>query len=523
MLALASAVLLTLSILPVEAAAAKPRPALEKQKLSWKSCHPTAKVKAYRRLQCAKVKVPADWNKPKNGKTITLRISRLKATGKSEGVVFTNPGGPGAVGYTLPLAFIDAKRTNVLRRMDVIGIDVRGTGYSKQLHCSRVTGVNGFSDSRDRSAKNVAEMLKVGKAIAKSCQSGGGAYGKTVNTVQTVKDLDLIRAVLKQKKINWVGYSAGTWLGAYYAAYFPKRTGRFVLDSVVDFTGSWQRSFDRQPQGFERRFREDFAPFAAKHDAAFGLGGSADQVIAAYEKIRKRVVDAGRVVVVTEDDVIVLYPDDIDTIIAGDLYSKYYFPDTASFLGFLNIVTDPAQAGRVRQLGFDPTAGEDPTFFAIQCNDTKFSGTSASVVKKTEQLGAKYPLLGWGWTVQPCLSWKRPALSLKRPNFAKGPRLLLVQSEHDPATPIEGALAVRKAYKNSRMITVKGEGDHAIYAGDNACVDKLVESYLLDGKWPAKDASCDGYRPNGMRTFRQNGAVTSNALLRNQEIAQLLN
>jgi hypothetical protein len=48
-------------------------------------------------LECTAVTVPVDWAKP-GGRTLTLKVAMLRATGERAGVVFANPGGPGASG-----------------------------------------------------------------------------------------------------------------------------------------------------------------------------------------------------------------------------------------------------------------------------------------------------------------------------------------------------------------------------------------------------------------------------------------
>jgi pimeloyl-ACP methyl ester carboxylesterase len=71
------------------------------------------------------------------------------------------------------------------------------------------------------------------------------------------------------------------------------------------------------------------------------------------------------------------------------------------------------------------------------------------------------------------------------------PPVLIVQSVHDPATPIEGARRAHEAFENSRMLTITDEGDHGIYAGGNVCADTVVEKYLVDGIVP-EDSTCPG-------------------------------
>jgi pimeloyl-ACP methyl ester carboxylesterase len=462
--------------------------------LVWKQCvqHPPAKYAwAYKRLQCTSIKVPMNWKAPKGSK-ITLRISRVKATGKSKGVVFTNPGGPGAPGWETPLGMVVAKRAKLLAHLDIIGFDVRGTGYSTQLKCGNSYGQ--WLDARDRSQSNVAKLLAQTKRSAVACQKASGTFGKYVNTWQTVKDLDQIRRSLGQKKINWIGYSAGTWLGSHYARYFPRQTGRFVLDSNVVFTGTWQQSFDSQPRGFERRYREDFLAWAARNNNVYNMGATAAEVGQFYENFRAILAKEPVATEDAEGNRGWMYAQKFDGIIAQGLYTKYDFADLAAYMAeWGNALLNPARTTKKLVLpAFDEGAGEYATFDAIRCNDTAYKGGPADLVAHSAELGQAYPLVGWDTIEDDCVFWKRPAGTLKRPIGAGLPRLLMIQSEHDPATPYEGALLAHSKYENSRLVTVKGEGDHGIYAGDNPCVDKIVESYLVDGTYPAKDLSCAG-------------------------------
>ncbi|GAB2814530.1 alpha/beta hydrolase [Actinocorallia aurea] len=483
---------------PVPSAAADAAARLPAQKLSWAKCFPNAAAK-YARLQCARVKVPRDWAHP-NGKKITLVVSRLKARKQPKGVLFTNPGGPGAAGLLTPLLFVDAGRARLMDYQDIIGFDPRGTGSSAQSLCQELPAAP--PDARDRSAAGTARLLAYGAKLAKACRNGGGLPSRYVTTAQTVRDLEYVRRSLRTskggavKKINWLGYSAGTWLGAHYAAAYPNKAGRFVLDSVVRFTGSWQQHNYLQPVGFQRRFAEDFAPWAAKYDGEFGLGGTAAAVLARYEEVRAAIGGLGGIDVETVDGyTFTLYPGDLDDMIASSIYTKYQFAFLATDLSTLSdAVGDPAARRLPVRLhsAVDPTTSEIATFFATQCNDTAFSGTPAQHAAKTERIGKAHPLIGYSVISDPCAAWQRSAgPRLKRPG--KGlPRMLMIQSRNDPATPYEGAVQAHERFANSRLVTVRDEGDHGLYASGNACVDRVVDAYLIDGAYPRVDRSCAG-------------------------------
>src|SRR5262249_31043043 len=106
------------------------------------------------------------------------------------------------------------------------------------------------------------------------------------NFSQQVRDLDLVRAVLGEKKISYLGFSAGTLLGTWYAAVFPQRVDRFVLDGNVDWTGVLQASFDRQPKSFQNAFDAFLEPWIARYSNVYHLGENVSAVNASYERRR---------------------------------------------------------------------------------------------------------------------------------------------------------------------------------------------------------------------------------------------
>jgi pimeloyl-ACP methyl ester carboxylesterase len=456
---------------------------------------------------------PLDWNNPSSAKTVTIAATRLKpVTGTPKGVLFTNPGGPGGSGLTMPLMFAEHKK--ILNSMEIVGFDVRGTGSSSNVTCFADVFPDSDAkplDPRDRSPKNLKKLLAEAAKTARDCQKKSGALGRTVNTEQTVKDLDLLRYKLGYDKLNWLGYSAGTWLGAHYAAYFPQHTGRMVLDSNVDFTGSWQSAFALQPKGFERRFRTDFAGWVAKNNKRYKLGKTATQVRRSYEAMRTKLMKHPLPLLECGD----LYGVDLDNLIASSMYGKASFAQTARVLSVLRIYLNIKPGARAsesqdelstlvkelrkrtapqRPVG-DPQYyldSEYATFYTTTCNDTAHRGTVKDLIRTSGVLGRKYPLIGPSTISDPCQYWKRPALSLKKPTGRGVPGALMVQSVHDPATPYEGALNAHRHYAGSRLLTVTGEGDHGIYTGGNVCVDRIVEGYLIDGKLPSKDLSCKG-------------------------------
>lgn len=478
------------------------------QTLDWHRCGtqelPDPPPQAAHLLRCATFVAPRDWAHPGGGHDVTVAVSKLPATGTGRRALVVNPGGPGAPGRTFPLRLRHQDR--VRSSHDVIGFDPRGTGASSTVSCGGATSDLDPLDPRDRDAANLDRILDTTEDAVRTCHRRSGPLGPFVTTYQTVRDIDLLRHLLGRPKISWLGYSAGTWLGAHYATAFPSHVERMVLDSAVEFTTDWQRAFEWQPMGFERRWRADFLPWIARYHELYGFGRTATRARLSYERVRAALQDEP----VTVDGARV-GPNELDLTIAGALYSKRHFERLAEHLAAVRTAVDHRRGTQARSAADElapvldsvppgprplvvPIRADDSyqaSFWTIPCNETAWRGDRASAIAQSEFLGRRYPLLGWGWLVQPCLSWRTPPITLPTPTGHGVPPTLIVQSTHDPATPIEGAWRAHGRFAGSMLLTVLDEGDHGLYAGDNGCVDAVVEDYLLDGATPDR-RTCPG-------------------------------
>ncbi|QWF80589.1 alpha/beta hydrolase [Amycolatopsis sp. CA-230715] len=482
------------------------------QALNWHVCAgdelPSPPPAGAEGMECATYLTPRDWSRVDDRIDLTIAVSRLKATGaEATASVLTNPGGPGAPGRLFPARL--RNQAKLRASQEVIGIDPRGTGKSTNLTCGGAVGTGSSLDPRNRDRANLDLILDATKYAAESCQLKSGELGPLVTTDQTVHDLDLLRVLLKRDKVNWVGYSAGTWLGAHYAQAFPDRTGRFVLDSNTEFTTTWEKSFASQPLGFERRWRQDFLPWLAKYDSRYHFGATGEAARQTYEEVRYALSKNPAAVGDTT-----ISANQLDSYIASQLYAKGNFPALADYLTNVRTLTkggataDQKAAATQKVKGAksapeitgpqplrvpgDYADAYDASFWTIPCSEGAWAGSRESAIEESQEfIDRQLPLLGAGWLIQPCLFWKHQPAPLPVLDGKGVPPVLMVQSAHDPATPIEGAERAHRAFAGSRMITVTKEGDHGIYAGGNAAVDKVVEDYLVDGKVP-EDQSIPG-------------------------------
>ena len=65
-----------------------------------------------------------------------------------------------------------------------------------------------------------------------------GDIVKYVDTTSVARDFDAVRQALGDDKLNFLAFSYGTQIAAQYAELFSQSVGRFVLDGILDHSGS---------------------------------------------------------------------------------------------------------------------------------------------------------------------------------------------------------------------------------------------------------------------------------------------
>lgn len=457
--------------------------------LKWTSCA----TKAYPKLECSSVRVPLDHLRPK-GRQITLALSRVRHTTKAfQGMLLVNPGGPGGSGLRLAGYVAASLPPTVAAQYDVVGFDPRGVGASKPaLDCRphHFAPVRPDSLPFDQSGEH-ANLVRA-LAFSQGCAAKHGDLLPFIDTVSTAKDLDLIRAALGFKKINYFGYSYGTYLGAVYAKLFPHRVRRAVLDSVVNPDGVWYSDNLSQDLGFDARHKA-FAAWVARHDGTYHLGSDPARVEAAWYAMRTalRTHPAGNLVGPAELE---------DTYLSGGYYNGFW-PDLAeAFAAYVTKKDTGKLVDAYKDFGAVDAAGDNgySIYAAVQCRDARWPRDWGTWRSDNRTVHAKAPFNTWNnaWYNAPCLSW--PVESLKRTDVANRsvPPVLIFQATDDAATPYEGGVAVHRKLHGSRLVVERGGGNHGVTLSDNTCLDRYLTDYLATGKLPpagrsvAADAFC---------------------------------
>ncbi|MGX1369246.1 pimeloyl-ACP methyl ester carboxylesterase [Streptomyces canus] len=453
-------------------------------KVSWKKCgtenHPT--------LQCGSVKVPLDYAHPK-GRQITLALSRVPHTAKTyQGPLLVNPGGPGGSGLGLAGFVASNLPKAVAAQYDVIGFDPRGVGQSKPaLDCAP----GHFNPVRPPSVPNTPAIEKANLERARSFAAAcGRKYADVlpyINTINAVKDMDSIRRSLGAKKINYFGYSYGTYLGQVYAKLFPDRVRRLVLDSIVDPDGVWYDANISQDYAFDARQKALMA-WIAKYDSTYRLGTNPARIEAKWYAMQAQLAKtpAGGKVGAAELE---------DTFIPGGYYNGYW-PDLAkAFAAYVNDKNAAPLVAAYENLAAIDASGDNgySVYTAVQCRDASWPRDWRQWQKDNWAVYKKAPFMAWSnaWYNAPCAFW--PTKTLKPVNVAnsKLPPVLLFQATDDAATPYQGGVTVHRLLKHSSLVVEQGGGNHGISLSGNACLDKYLARYLTDGTVPRGHGTAD--------------------------------
>lgn len=458
------------------------------QKLTWTDCGDA---------KCAHLTVPVDYSDP-GGQTIKLAIDKVPATGQKKGSLVVNPGGPGGSGVDYAAAastgYVVSK--SVLSSYDIVGFDPRGVQRSAPITCYGDAQMDTYL-AEDPTPDTVAEQktaAKDSRAFGDACVQKTGNLIKHVSTVEVAKDMDVLRAALGEKKLNYLGKSYGTFIGSTYAGLFPKRVGRFVLDGVVppDITGT-QMGLG-QAKGFEQATRA-----YVRHCVASGscpLGTTLDAGMARIRKFLKQ-VDAKPIKVTGQGDVTKLTEGWATMGIAQAMYDKTSWPTLDdAFQSALNGNGNKLMALADQYAERDSDGSYNGNIMqvlnAVNCLD-RGSSPNLATYRKDAKTFAKAaptwgPMLAWGGLA--CGEWPVKATGKPERITAKGSGpILVVGTTRDPATPYEWAQRLAKELDNGHLLTYDGDG-HTAYKMGSSCVDGVVDDYLVKGTVPAKGKAC---------------------------------
>ena len=457
------------------------------QDLSWSDCGPN---------QCARLRVPIDYSHPE-GDTLKLAVLKVAAKGPSTriGSLVVNPGGPGGSGVAYARAADVIVTSAVRAAYDIVGFDPRGVGSSSPIKCLNDRELDSFlgGDPTPDNKTEEQQFADVARGFADKCKANGGPLLGHVSTIEAAKDMDVLRAALGETRLNYLGKSYGTFLGATYADLFPTKVGRFVLDGAIDPNLTSSQVNEGQAVGFETATRAYVQDCVRRGGCP--LGNSLDSGMQRLREFLKS-LDT-RPMPLSDPHVKALTEGWGSLGIAVAMYDQGMWSQLTdalrrAFGGDAGPLMNLADTYAYRDSQGAYASNLMQVIYAVNCLDRSDSRDLTHYESEARSLSAKAPT--WGpflaWSTVPCGFWPAPANNApKRITAAGSGPIVVVGTTRDPATPYKWAQGLASELANGHLITFKGDG-HTAYMRSNSCVNNAVDAYLLEGSVPRPGLRC---------------------------------
>ncbi|SDS69799.1 alpha/beta hydrolase fold [Nocardioides scoriae] len=455
------------------------------QQLDWTDCGSN---------QCTTMTVPLDYAAP-SGRTIQISVLRSPATDQDRrvGQLVVNPGGPGGSGVEYAASGDLTWGRTLTRYFDIVGFDPRGVGRSTPLECSTTAQTDEFlaADPSPDDAAEVRRLDQLTRAFGEGCLQRSGDLARHVSTIEVAKDMDVLRAALGERKLDYFGASYGTTIGATYAELFPDRLRRMVLDGAVDPGISDAQAGLDQAGGFQTALSAYLQDCVDRGDCP--LGDSVDEgnrnVRAFLDRVDADPLPTGTDRPLTEG--LAVYG------LFLPLYVKDYWPlltdalrqaiDGGDGSGLLRLSDEYVQRRNGAYEG-----NQTEALYAVNCLDATDSTPASEVpgqVGAFEKVAPAFArVFAWGLTT--CGSW--PIEATEKPltiDGAGAPPIVVVGTTRDPATPYKWAQGLAEELRSGVLVSRDGDG-HTGFRQGNECVDTAIESYLVAGTVPRDGLSC---------------------------------
>jgi pimeloyl-ACP methyl ester carboxylesterase len=443
-------------------------------------------------FQCAQIVVPLDYATGLGA--INLSLVRLPATDQASriGALLVNPGGPGASGVEFVRDNLEIFPKNLRRHFDLIGFDPRGVNESSGIRCIDNLDPRAELDPSPDTPAEVTALVKDAKDYAAACSRRNGGVLPFLSTDAVVRDLDSIRVSIGEEKINYLGFSYGTLIGALYADRYPDRVRAVALDGVLDPTLDLAGLRIGQARAFQTELNRFLSACAHRRNCLLGRGAAVRRGFdAVMHQIERHPLPSLR----TRDPRKV-GPGLAWSAIVGAMYSKDFWPTLEFALALAEhgdgsiflAIADPFR-GRKKNGSY---SNMQDAYTANTCLDfaaPKQTSDFAALAKRLRPSAPDFASI-FAYNDLPCAYWSAPPVRQPGPVSATGaPPIVLVGTTGDPATPYAWAKSVAQQIKGSVLLTHRGDG-HTGYLSSGCVRDALIK-YLVTLKTPAKGTVCD--------------------------------
>jgi pimeloyl-ACP methyl ester carboxylesterase len=482
--------------------------------LSWTACDGG--------FQCTTARVPLDYQHPQ-GATISIAVIRHLATDPAHrvGTLFVNGGGPSVQVESYPAEY-PAIPAALRARFDIVTFDMRGFGLSTAVQCFPTAAAEnealaGLPTGFPVGARQVATWEKTFARFDAACARDGGGLLQHDTSTDVARDMNLLRQAMGIRKLNYIGLSYATGLGADYANLFPATIGHMVLDGNLDPV-AWAEGGSLPDH---LREGEDLAS-ASVMRSFLGLCGSASTAACAFSAGTPAATQAKfatllnrllkHPVTIGTPPQTVTYAETINDLPPSQVSD---WPSIAVLLQRLWAASAVKQAPAVaspaaprtgaHSTANNGTAAPDTPYigqeqqFAEYCADTAGPYSTRAYEAAARLAGARSGGFGVDltWSDEPCAAWPADASTDRYTgpwNRRTASPILVIGNTGDPNTPYRDAVAMSRDLARARLLTVNEFG-HTEFGNPDACATSYEISYLTTGALPRAGTVCQADAP----------------------------
>ncbi|HEX2072388.1 MAG TPA: alpha/beta hydrolase [Geodermatophilus sp.] len=443
-------------------------------------------------FECGRTEVPITYEEP-DGATLPLFMVRVVHGEQTDriGSLLLNPGGPGASGADAAIRQALTLPEDVLRRFDLVGFDPRGVALSTPVECvpGELKDRLIAAEPRPVSDEQLDEVFTLARELADGCAEEYGEALSTFNTVDTARDMDLLREALGDEQLTFLGYSYGTTLGSTYAELFPDRVRALVLDAAVDPDSDPRADAEASAAGFEAGF-DAFAGNCTSLVAGCPIGTDPRKFV---EDLLAQAA-ATPIPSAKQGETRTATPGVVMTAIQAGLYSTEAWPQLAQSLaaaqrgdsqGLFSLAD--GYYGRLQDGSYSNLIDANIT---INCADTEEQYEEEEIRQLAADWHGRYPLFGAGSAVSlyTCSVWEAERTPVPERDAAGSAPIVVVGNQGDPVTPLPGAVDMAEDLESGVLLTWQGQG-HTSYPRTD-CVSAAVNAYLIDLTVPQDGLTC---------------------------------
>ncbi|KAK9412884.1 hypothetical protein SUNI508_12297 [Seiridium unicorne] len=519
----------------------------------------------YENLQCARLTVPLDWLDETNPHTVDIAITKRPAQVADDdpafgGTIFINPGGPGVSGVSFLLEYgqqlhnvVDGKR-----RYELLTWDPRGVGFtSPKADCFGDVSARDIADLQrmaigplDSSEDVLRRQWAWAQAYGELCTSNvtNNSIIPYLTTPSVVRDmvemLDKVHELRDGKKfikltgnddeqarlkrgnadvprIQYWGFSYGSFLGNTFASMYPGRVGRLINDGILNAddyaAGEWLENL-QDTEEIVKSFYESC--FEAGNECTLNkpsdtkwedLQQRVDDFVARANIAPIPTVHGTQITLVTGTEILgafrrpIYQPLDgfkrLGELLSNALQGNHTLlleDISAASPNLRNDICGSPNSSTIETLTWDALQGifcgdgDDAT----QLGFSYFKSYIKELIGQSKTLGASWAKMRFncaGWAIRPKWRFTGPFTTPKPDTSIIEGRpaapLLFLTTRLDPVTPLRNAVAMAANHPEAAWVVQESWG-HTTLAAPSRCIKHIIQEYLESGIVPESGTSC---------------------------------